>query len=272
MEDVDAVLERVCDLHDMINDAIHATSRAHFLRSINVRRGEREPAAGRRGDAGDGNGGFVFVKEFGAAEDGAEVAEARSLAAIRSALENLEDQLEFFHTVQSQQQAERDAAIARLEQSHIILAMRLADYRGKKYRVIDKALSFVGNVHDMGCSVTPETLSENKITRSQSGKNLEGHEGRSSSMLIQMFISGFAAAKNSFRLVRIHGVLRNAAVFAISMLALMQLNQVACSGGTARSQHQTFYKKRNGGRFSWSASASSHSSQLEHLEVVSARG
>ncbi|URE25173.1 hypothetical protein MUK42_16726 [Musa troglodytarum] len=249
MEDADAVLERICDLHDMIRDAIHATSSAHFLRSVNVRRSEGEPAAGRGGDAGDGNGGFVFVKEFGAAEAGAAVAE----------------------TEQPQQQAERDAAIARLEQSHIILAMRLADYRGKKYRVIDKALSFVGHVHDLGCCVTPETLYENKITRSQSSKNLEGHEGRNSSMLIQMFVSGFAAAKNSFRLVRIHGVLRNAAVFAVSMLALMQLNQVACSGGTAHSQYQTFYK-RNRRRFSWSASASSHSSQLEHLEVVSARG
>ncbi|CAL9132977.1 unnamed protein product [Musa textilis] len=271
MEDADAVLERICDLHDMIRDAIHATSSAHFLRSVNVRRSEGEPAAGRGGDAGDGNGGFVFVKEFGAAEAGAAVAEVRSLAAIRSALETLEDQLEFFHTEQPQQQAERDAAIARLEQSHIILAMRLADYRGKKYRVIDKALSFVGHVHDLGCCVTPETLYENKITRSQSSKNLEGHEGRNSSMLIQMFVSGFAAAKNSFRLVRIHGVLRNAAVFAVSMLALVQLNQVACSGGTAHSQYQTFYK-RNRRRFSWSASASSHSSQLEHLEVVSARG
>ncbi|URE45980.1 hypothetical protein MUK42_25021 [Musa troglodytarum] len=118
IEEVEAVLERIWDLHDKISDAIHAISRAHFLRSVKGLRGGRQPpvatpaAAKGGGEGGEGKGGFVFVKDFRVEEDGAAMAEARSLNDIRSALENLEDQLEFFHTVQSQQRAERDAAIA----------------------------------------------------------------------------------------------------------------------------------------------------------------
>ena len=41
--------------------------------------------------------------------------------------------------VQTQQRAERDAAIARLEQSRIVLALRLVDHHGKKYKVFEEA-------------------------------------------------------------------------------------------------------------------------------------
>ncbi|GJY15092.1 plastid division protein PDV1 [Tanacetum coccineum] len=47
-------------------------------------------------------------------------------------------------TVQTQQRAERDVAIARLKQSRIVLALRLADHHGKKYKVIEEARAFVG--------------------------------------------------------------------------------------------------------------------------------
>ncbi|URE45427.1 hypothetical protein MUK42_01745 [Musa troglodytarum] len=199
------------------------------------------------------------------------MAEARSLNDIRSALENLEDQLEFFHTVQSQQRAERDAAIARLEQSRIILAMRLAEHRGKKYKVIEEALAFVGDVHNMGRFVTPETLYENEMTRSQSGKNLEDHECKGPSMLMQMFISSFAVAKRSLGLVSVQGILGNAAMFTVSMLALVHLNQVAFKGEAAPARDQAFYRRRNGVRFS-RMDDSSHGGQLKRLDVLSARG
>ncbi|CAL9101047.1 unnamed protein product [Musa textilis] len=277
IEEVEAVLERIWDLHDKISDAIHAISRAHFLRSVKGLRGGRQPpvatpaAAKGGGEGGEGKGGFVFVKDFRVEEDGAAMAEARSLNDIRSALENLEDQLEFFHTVQSQQRAERDAAIARLEQSRIILAMRLAEHRGKKYKVIEEALAFVGDVHNMGRFVTPETLYENEMTRSQSGKNLEDHECKGPSMLMQMFISSFAVAKRSLGLVSVQGILGNAAMFTVSMLALVHLNQVAFKGEAAPARDQAFYRRRNGVRFS-RMDDSSHGGQLKRLDVLSARG
>ncbi|XP_028548776.1 plastid division protein PDV1 isoform X2 [Dendrobium catenatum] len=137
MEQIEAVLERIWDLHDKISDAIHAISRAHFLKSIKNLARPQEKNHPPDGDLGDGSDerscGYVFVKGFRPDEDAA-LAEARSLNAIRSALENLEDQIEFFHTIQSQQQAERDAAIARLEQSRIILAMRLSEHQGEKHK------------------------------------------------------------------------------------------------------------------------------------------
>jgi hypothetical protein len=51
-------------------------------------------------------------------------------------------------TVQLQQRAEPDAAIARLEQSRLVLSKKLAEHQGRKYRVIDETLEFVGEVSD----------------------------------------------------------------------------------------------------------------------------
>lgn len=42
-------------------------------------------------------------------------------------------------TVQMQQHAERDSALARIEQSRIFLAVALSEYQGKKYKVIEEA-------------------------------------------------------------------------------------------------------------------------------------
>ncbi|KAJ8471462.1 hypothetical protein OPV22_025805 [Ensete ventricosum] len=69
------------------------------------------------------------------------MAEARSLDAFRSALENLEDQLEFVHVIKSQQRAERDATTMRLGQSRDILARRLAEDEGKKHEENEKTFS-----------------------------------------------------------------------------------------------------------------------------------
>lgn len=86
--EAEAVLETIWDLHDKVSDAIHALSRAHFLRTVRRRAGGK-PA------------GVVHIK--GVPADGDEAAdlnavaeEARSLHAIRAALEDLEDQFECF--------------------------------------------------------------------------------------------------------------------------------------------------------------------------------
>ncbi|KAG6531512.1 hypothetical protein ZIOFF_005326 [Zingiber officinale] len=296
-EEVEAVLERIWDLHDKISDAIHANSRAHFLRSVRGCRGGRDlpplvASAVDGGGDGVGKGGFVYVKDFrvDGEDEGSGIAEARSLNAIRSALENLEDELEFFHVsllselceniailnpliyglanlctfnqiVQSQQRAERDAAITRLEQSRVILAMRLADHRGKRYKVIEDALAFVGDVHDMGQFLRPE---------SQLGENLEGRE-KKPSMFMQAFLSSFTAAERSIRLVGFQGILANAAIFAVSMLAFLQLNQVACKCGNTQTRDPTSYRKRNERKFLL-LDKSSTGSQSKHLDVTFARG
>ena len=95
-EEVEAVLETIWDLHDKVSDAIHALSRAHFLRAVR----RRASAAA----AGDKPAGLVYVKAGGlgachtdeVADLAALAEEARSLHAIRAALEDLEDQFECF--------------------------------------------------------------------------------------------------------------------------------------------------------------------------------
>lgn len=91
IEEIEAVLEKICDLHNRLSDAIHSVSRAHFLNSIkNLRKSHNLKSS-------DDNGaGFVYLKDFQVESDSA-VQEAESLNAIRTALENLECQLEFFH-------------------------------------------------------------------------------------------------------------------------------------------------------------------------------
>jgi len=95
----EAVLERIWDLHDRLSDAILASSRAHLLLPPPPPPPPTAPPAGGarpRCGGGGGRGGCVLVKGGGAAAEEA-VAEARSLHAIRSALEDLEDHLQFLH-------------------------------------------------------------------------------------------------------------------------------------------------------------------------------
>lgn len=110
-------------------------------------------------------------------------------------------------TVQTQQRAERDAAIARLEQSRIVLALRLADHHGKNYKVIEEARAFVGQVQN----------------HSYVSHNIE----KRSNILVKVVISSFNFAKKSLRVDHLGGLLGNTALFAVSMLALLHLHQVA---------------------------------------------
>uniref|UniRef100_A0ACD5YPN4 Uncharacterized protein n=1 Tax=Avena sativa TaxID=4498 RepID=A0ACD5YPN4_AVESA len=263
--DADAVLERIWDLHDRLSDAILAVSSTHFLTAPPP----RPSACARSG----GRNGYVFFKGHpeGRAEDGGgsalaaaaeAMAEARSLHAIRSALEDLEDHLEFLHTVQSQQQAERDAAIARLEQSRVVLATRLAEHQGKKYRVIDETLAFVGEVSDKSRFISPEDLR----ATGQSGEEAVENVVNGSSIMANLLSSSLSLAKNSFRVDKIGGALGNAAVFAVSMLAFLQLHQV-----TFRSRTQPMeYRKRND--YSYQSGSSQQVCKGKHLEVYLARG
>ncbi|ERN01764.1 hypothetical protein AMTR_s00097p00149320 [Amborella trichopoda] len=239
-EDIEAVLERVWDLHDKISDAIHFISKTHLLNSIskpppiNTEEDAFSPEKTLKNEEQNNKftNGFVFMKKENQAFDtDGLVAEARSLNAIRTALEDLEDQLEFFHTVQSQQRAERDVAMARLEQSRMVLAMRLADHRGKKYGVIEEALAFVGDVEAVERSVAPENLYE--MPPLQSGEHFQDEE-KSSSALSKML----NVAKNSVKLDRVVGFFGNVALIVIGMHVLLQLRPVAFRTGTTSRSSQ----------------------------------
>uniref|UniRef100_A0A0A9AYY7 Plastid division protein PDV1 n=1 Tax=Arundo donax TaxID=35708 RepID=A0A0A9AYY7_ARUDO len=268
--EAEAVLERIWDLHDRLSDAILAASRAHLLLPPPPLAPSAPSAAGAHRGAGAGRNGCVFVKGGGGGERGAAltaaaeaVAEARSLHAIRSALEDLEDHLEFLHTVQSQQRAERDAAIARLEQSRLVLAMRLAEHQGKKYRVIDEALAFVGEVSDKSRFISPEDV---RATHSQSGGNAEDNRGNGSRIMANVLSCSLSLAKNSFRRDKIGGALGNAAVFAVSMLAFLQLHQIALGSKPPAMEY------RNRTEYSFRSGGSQQNGKGKHLEVYLARG
>ncbi|KAM3319870.1 plastid division protein PDV1 [Capsicum chacoense] len=223
--EIEAVLEKIWDLHDKLSDAIHSVSRSHFLNSVKSRNKLDDFRSNQKADNNQVKGGYVCVKEFRVHEDDeSAVHEAKSLNAIRSALEHLEDQLEFFHTVQNQQRAERDAALARLEQSRIILSMRLAEHQGKKYKFIEEAQSLVGDVRNAGQFISPENLYG--PAPSAPGENLTMQKRKRSNALSNIFFSSFHFFRKSLRVDEVGGILGNAALVAISMLALMHLQRV----------------------------------------------
>lgn len=94
IEEIEAVLEKLCDLHDKLSDAIHSISRAHFLNSVKApKKSDKKNVV-----SDEKTGGYVFYKDFRVEQDDdSAIQEAKSLNVIRTALENLEDQLEFFH-------------------------------------------------------------------------------------------------------------------------------------------------------------------------------
>ncbi|XP_031248989.1 plastid division protein PDV1-like [Pistacia vera] len=267
IDEFEAVLEKIWDLHDKLSDAIHSISRTHFLNSIkSLKKSEKKKLYS---DVADENrAGFVFVKGFRVDDNDSAIKEAKSLNAIRTALENLEDQLEFLHTIQVQQRAERDTAIARLEQSRIVLAMRLAEHHGKKHKVIEEALAFVGDVHDAAHFISPENLYSSPV--SPSG-NLVTPKGKQSNMIIQFLISSFNFAKNSLKLGHMGGVLGNAAMVAVSMIAFLHLHQVAYKEHPQK-QEDKVYSNRNVRKVYQLEDSSSSDGQLNHLDVLLARG
>ncbi|KAL6500932.1 hypothetical protein OROHE_025129 [Orobanche hederae] len=228
VDEIEAVLGKIWDLHDKLSDAIHSISRAHFLNSVRNRKSGEFYFHGKKKSGDDDlenriGPGFVFVKEYQIDEDETAVQETKSLYAIRTALENLEDHLEFLHTVQTQQRAERDTAIARLEQSRVILAMRLAEHQGKRYKVIEEALALIGDVRDASRPVTLENLY--RSTPDPLGEGLEPQKGTPGNALVKLFVSGFTSVSKSLKLDHTVGIMGNAALFAISMLVFMHLNR-----------------------------------------------
>ncbi|KAF0902075.1 hypothetical protein E2562_012856 [Oryza meyeriana var. granulata] len=237
-----AEAERIWDLHDKLSHAILS------LTACARSRGAATPPCRccRAGGAPDGcvvvkgwrrqQGGCGYCGLEQEVTAGAAMADARSLHAVRAALEDLEGNLHFLHNVQLRQVAERDAAITRLQQSRTVLATRLAEHRWKKHEVIEEALAFVDDVLDKSRFVSPEDVCGTH-THSQSVEN-EYPKGRGSNLLVRVLSCALAIAKNSLRLQRIGGALGNTAMFAVSMLAFLQLHQVVFGKQTPAVQYR----------------------------------
>ncbi|XP_047322050.1 plastid division protein PDV1-like [Impatiens glandulifera] len=235
--EIEAAMEKIWDLHDKLSDAIHSISRTHYLNSIGSSVAKSLDAfppppptffANRTKPSPNEEDnhhryGFVYVKDFPPSDDNnSSIQEAKSLNAIRTALENLEDQLEFFHCVQTQQRADRDAGIARLEESRIILAMRLSEHKGNKYKVIEEAQEFIGNV------IKDESWFDNS--------RKTHNKGMRSADLVKNAIYG--AHKSLKDQLAGGGLFGNAALIAISAVAiLLQLRKG--SGGNGENSTTT---------------------------------
>lgn len=284
MDEVEAVLEKIWDLHDKLSDEIHSISRTHFVNSTKSLKNSNTHDTNFKNNHNNkhqpyfydhdfrdynninnnGSNGFVFVKDF---DKNCAIAEAKSLHSIRSALENLEEQLEFFHTVQIQQRAERDAALARLEQSRIILALRLAEHHGRRYKVIDEAMDFVGNVRDASCFVAPENFSNPPA--SAPVEHSMQRKGVNSNIFIRFLFSGLDCAKRTLQLDKLGGVFGNAALFTFSMIALLHLQQATYKNNEVLDiglKQDRLVKKLS------PRSGSSATEQLSPLDVRLARG
>ncbi|XP_050225881.1 plastid division protein PDV1 [Mercurialis annua] len=269
IEEIEAVLEKIWDLHDKLSDAIHSISRIHFLNSVkNPKKSDKKKPYNDAVE--DNRPGFVFFKDFRIDDDDSAIQEAKSLNGIRTALENLEDQLEFFHTVQIQQRAERDAAIARLEQSRIVLAMRLAEHHGKKYKVIEEALAFVGDVRDASRFVSPENLYCSSQNLSGGENLVRRNEKGSSNVVIKVLISSFDLVRNSLKLNHVGGILGNAAIFAVSMIAFLHFHPGAYKE-LPYDQEEPLYSSRNA-RNASREERCSFNGDLSRLDVMLARG
>lgn len=162
-----------------------------------------------------------------------------------------------------QQQAERGAAIARLQQSRILLATRLAEHRWRRHQVIEETLAFFGEVLDKTRFASP---GDDCGARNQSRENeVVDPNGHSSNIVVSVLSCSLALVKNSVRLERIGGVLGNAAVFALGMLAFVQLQEV-----TFHKQSPAVEYRRIANHFH--SGSSTRNSTGKHLEVSLARG
>ncbi|KAL1206677.1 Plastid division protein PDV1 [Cardamine amara subsp. amara] len=264
IEEIEAVLEKIWDLHDKLSDEIHLISRSHFLKSVKPsnRSEKRKSSHGNSGE--DKRAGYVFIKGFAVDDNDSTMQEAKSLNAIRTALENLEDQLEFFHTIHTQQRTERDVAVARLEQSRILLAMRLAEHHGKNYGVLEEALAFVGSIKTPSHFVSPDHLYNSSLN--PTGAN----STKKSNFVMNIFASTFGFAKRALGFNHVSGVLGNAAIFAISMVAMLHLHQVATSEHHLHKKDDRLYRNRQ--RKTYGRDMSSGDRSLDHLDVMMARG
>lgn len=170
----------------------------------------------------------------------------------------------FLQAVQSQQQAERDFALARLEQSRIMLAIRLKEHHGNNQEVIAEASDFVRNVY---ADVWP-SLSVNKPEKSAAVSSNDMVKGPN--FFVRMVSSSLAIAGSTFSLKSLGGVLGNTAAFAIGAVTLVQLSRLASGAHSPAVGNYPF--RRINGKNSSRLGTSRGGSTVAHLDVSLAKG
>lgn len=186
-------------------------------------------------------------------------------------------------TVQAQQRSERDAAIARLEQSRIVLALRLAEHQGKKYKVIEEARALVGDVHNASHFVSPENLCCTPPSASPAAavgiKKFQSQKEVIPNAFLNMFVSSFKFVRDSLKVDRMGGILGNAALFTISMLAFMHLHRVSLKDkyilelpSSSSSRQEDVLFNRTTTKVSRPEHSSSSGGRSSQLDVLLARG
>jgi hypothetical protein len=125
--------------------------------------------------------------------------------------------------VQSQQEAELDIALSKLEQSRMMLAIKLKEHHGKNYKVIDEASSFVHNVYQ---NVWPSLSAVNKTDKcAGSSSNM----AKGWNFFGRMASAGLALAGNSLNIRNVGGVLGNGVALGLGVLMVLQLHWMASS-------------------------------------------
>ncbi|TQD68782.1 hypothetical protein C1H46_045685 [Malus baccata] len=141
--------------------------------------------------------------------------------------------------------------------------MRLSEHHGKKYQFIEEALAFVGDVCDASRLVSPESLYGPPI--GPSGEKLVASNGKKRNILIRFLISSITFVKKTLKLDNTGGILGNAALVALSMIAFVHLNQVGIKEHQQKLEDK-IYINRNVRKTSPSIGHSSN------LDVLLARG
>ncbi|KAL1206667.1 Plastid division protein PDV1 [Cardamine amara subsp. amara] len=87
---------------------------------------------------------------------------------------------------------------------------------------------------------------------------------------MNIFASTFGFAKRALGFNHLSGVLGNAAIFAVSMVAMLHLHQVASSEHYLQKKDDRFYRNQQSKTYGRDMSSGDRS--LDHLDVMMARG
>jgi hypothetical protein len=168
-----------------------------------------------------------------------------------------------FQAVQSQQQADRDFALARLEQSRIMLAIRLKEHHGKNHEVIDEASDFVRNVYQ---DVWPSL----SATKPEKCADSSSNTAKDPNFFARMVSSSLAITGSSFNLKSLGGALGNSAALALGIVTVLQLRWLASgahSPGVGNYSYRRISEKNSSSRLGTSPSGS----RMARLDVSLAR-
>eukprot|EP00252_Welwitschia_mirabilis_P013322 TRINITY_DN29350_c0_g1_i1.p1 TRINITY_DN29350_c0_g1~~TRINITY_DN29350_c0_g1_i1.p1 ORF type:complete len:287 (+),score=49.35 TRINITY_DN29350_c0_g1_i1:305-1165(+) len=263
-EEMEAVLERAWDLHDKISDAIHSISRSIFLSSrlhgaqISCLRQDED----------------FFV-------------ETRSLNAIRSALEVLENQLYLLHTLQNQQRVEKEAALMRLEESRLMLLKKLKEHRGRELSVIREAMAFASDKGEgenirLNCNAVKTSFSNETSNSEQSNTN-----GDPNSVSLQrkcfnglncLFSLSIRKLNNTEQFLKMASVAAKVALMAASMLTILHIHHNVRKEANSVARHtdayfqNSWYSKKQYGVSNSRRSRTHDTFGYTNLDVLHGRG